>query len=385
MESVGRYPHESAGIITPAEFDEILVWAAANGASDVKLAPGRPIWARFHGVWKLITNHVIQGEEIAALLNHTARTHAAHGHVTGGSGDFDYHYDIITGRGERRRFRANATACNDDVQTGVEITLRTIEPDPPSVKDISTPEEIVGACLPQNGIVLVTGKMGSGKSTTIAALLRLILETEPRSVATYESPIEYDLSGVENIGPLSQSEIPRQFPSFASAGRNATRRATDVALVGESRDRETMRSALELAEIGSAVYTTVHTMTVAQTPARIINMFDPDERQMITATLFSAVRAIVHQRLLPKVGGGRVAIYEWLFFDRALGEALATAPIHSLTDRLSAIVDEQGRSLLVDAREKFEAGLIEEQDFKHIEAERAMRDEQHVEGQHVRA
>ena len=214
--------------------------------------------------------------------------------------------------------------------------------------------------------------MGSGKSTLLAAILREIIETGGRHVASYEAPIEFDLDAMDNPGgPVSQSSVPEHLKSFLTATRNSTRTAPDVVLIGESRDPETLRGMIESAEIGVAAYSTVHTRSVPETLSRIINVFPVAERLQVTATLLSSLRLIISQRLLPRADGdGRVALREFLAFTPEIREILLDTPPERLIQECEILLEAHGQRMQEAAGRLFEAGTIRSTDYRAILAER---------------
>lgn len=360
---------------TQSEFDRLLIWAAEQRVSDIKLGPAAAPWSRLNGAWVRIGTRPVANGEIMALLDTMSRNRAASATVQGAR-DYDFAYEVAIGRGKRQRYRVNATGCRDGWSAGIELTLRGIPGYPPTLEEIEFPLNLVDAATPQNGLVIVTGVMGSGKSATLSALLRWINEHQSRAILTYEAPIEYVLCVLPGaLGPVAQSEIPTHFATFVDAARNAARRAADIILVGESRDAETLRSMIEAADIGSAVYSTLHTRSVAESPARVINMFTADEQPGISAALLSSLRLIIQQRLVPRLDPstgevvGRIALREWLVFDASLRDAMLDVPREQLTSWLTRAVIEHGRPLLQDAAEKYQAGLITESTWRAISVE----------------
>src|SRR3989441_8022707 len=191
------------------------------------------------------------------------------------------------------------------------IVMRVIPPRPPKFEDFNLPPQLRDIVELKNGIVLVTGPTGSGKSSTLAAIIDLINETKFYHIVTIEDPIEF-LHGHKN-STIHQRELHADTPSFALALRAALRQAPKVILVGEIRDRETMEVALEAAETGHLVLSTLHTIDAAKTVERIIGAFPKNEDQSIRNRLAQSFRFIISQRLLPRAdGGGRVAAMEIL-------------------------------------------------------------------------
>ncbi len=191
------------------------------------------------------------------------------------------------------------------------IVMRVIPPRPPRFEDFDLPKQLLEIVELKTGIVLVTGPTGSGKSSTLAAIIDLINETKFYHIVTIEDPIEF-LHGHKN-STIHQRELHSDTPSFALALRAALRQAPKVILVGEMRDRETMEVALEAAETGHLVLSTLHTIDAAKTVERIIGVFPKNEEKIIRTRLAQSFRYIISQRLLPRAdGSGRVAAMEIL-------------------------------------------------------------------------
>jgi twitching motility protein PilT len=191
------------------------------------------------------------------------------------------------------------------------IVMRVIPPRPPRFEDFDLPKQLLEIVELKTGIVLVTGPTGSGKSSTLAAIIDLINETKFYHIVTIEDPIEF-LHGHKN-STIHQRELHSDTPSFALALRAALRQAPKVILVGEMRDRETMEVALEAAETGHLVLSTLHTIDAAKTVERIIGVFPKNEEKIIRTRLAQSFRYIISQRLLPRADGtGRVAAMEIL-------------------------------------------------------------------------
>jgi twitching motility protein PilT len=191
------------------------------------------------------------------------------------------------------------------------IVMRVIPPRPPRFEDFNLPKQLLEIIELKNGIVLVTGPTGSGKSSTLAAIIDLINETKFYHIVTIEDPIEF-LHGHKS-STIHQRELHSDTPNFALALRAALRQAPKVILVGEMRDRETMEVALEAAETGHLVLSTLHTIDAAKTVERIIGVFPKNEEQIIRTRLAQSFRFIVSQRLLPRADGqGRIAAIEIL-------------------------------------------------------------------------
>jgi defect-in-organelle-trafficking protein DotB len=186
-----------------------------------------------------------------------------------------------------------------------------------------------------------------------------------RKVLTYESPIEFVYDSVEKHSAIvSQSEIPRHLPSFAAGVRNALRRKPRLILVGESRDTETIGAVMEAAMTGHPVYTTLHSNGVAETMRRLVTTFPAEERQGRTIDIIETIRLVISQRLVPTVDGKRVALREYLVFDEKVRDTLLDTDMTMITQAVRKMVREKGKTMVADAKEKFDAGIITERQYR---------------------
>lgn len=363
------YPHELATHWNLDDINQFLVWCNSHHASDVSISSGQPIWAKIYNDWRIVTKRPLIHNEVETLLLEMYRSNAASARLKGAQ-DIDFAYEFKFDRFSRIRFRCNATAIQAGMGSGMDITLRSIPSIPPLLEDMNPEQVIMDKAFPLSGLVLVTGVMGTGKSTLLSGILRHIIENHRRRIITYEAPIEFDLMSFDAPKSIClQTEVPSQLTGFNVAPRNSARRAADVILVGEARDPETIQGMIEAAEIGVAAYATVHTRSVAETIPRIINTFPPEMRQQIAVTLISSARLIIQQRLVEKKGGGRIAIREILHFDSSIRDELVKAPIHELIPRIQQYVVDKGQSLIDDARNKFQNDLITRDEFNRLRNE----------------
>jgi len=199
------------------------------------------------------------------------------------------------------------------------IVLRKLETQIPTCAELSLPNAYYRVASEKNGIVLVTGATGSGKTTSLAAVINEINEKNSLHIITLEDPIEY--THTQKKATINQRELGKDFDTFANGLRAALRQAPKVILVGEMRDRESVEIALNASETGHLVLSTLHTIDAGQTISRILGMFSVDEENQIRTRLADSLRWVICQRLLPKVGGGRVAAFE------ALGTSLRVKEI----------------------------------------------------------
>jgi len=215
-------------------------------------------------------------------------------------GSCDLSYQL----GDKARFRVNIFSRSGRYS----IVLRKLETKIPTIKDLDLPKAFYTMAEEKNGLIFVTGATGSGKTTSLAALLDKINTSKSVHVITLEDPIEYQHS--QKKSTFNQRELGADFDTFARGLRAALRQAPKVILVGEMRDRETVEIGLAAAETGHLVLSTLHTVDSGQTINRILGMFSSEEERQIRIRLADSVRWIVSQRLLPKLVGGRVAAFE---------------------------------------------------------------------------
>ncbi|HTU03385.1 MAG TPA: PilT/PilU family type 4a pilus ATPase [Candidatus Sulfotelmatobacter sp.] len=212
--------------------------------------------------------------------------------------------DLPYALGTRARFRVNIFQQRGSYS----IVLRRLASEVPTIARLNLPPIFTRMAQERNGLILVTGATGSGKSTTLAAILDVVNETKAVHVVTLEDPVEF-VHPVKKA-TFNQRELGTDFDAFAGGLRAALRQAPKIILVGEMRDRETLEIGLSAAETGHLVLSTLHTVDAGQTVNRILGMFDKDEERMLRMRLANTLRWVVGQRLLPKVGGGRVAAFE---------------------------------------------------------------------------
>jgi twitching motility protein PilT len=283
------------------DVNQLLSIAIEQGASDLHLKAGSPATARVHGVLRSITDVKLDHEHLvsmaAAIMSNAQRQRFKDAH------ELDLAYSV-PGLG---RFR-----CNVFQQRGtIGMVLRMIPFGIKTLDELSLPGVLKKIATEERGLVLVTGTTGSGKSTTLAAMIDHINATRSAHVITIEDPIEYLHKDQRAI--INQREIGVDTRSFAYALRSALRQDPDVILVGEMRDIETIETALHAAETGHLVFSTLHTLDATETVNRIISVFPPHQQKQIRLQLASVLKAAIAQRLIPRAdGGGRVPAVEVL-------------------------------------------------------------------------
>lgn len=379
VEAEEHYMPDEPLRFTKEEMDRLLVYCHNLDASDITLQTNEQIIAEVHGRLLKLTRRPLSNAEVGDVLNAIYGPNGTTQLLSGQ--DVDTHYEVRPTRGERFRYRVNGTACQVEAHDGIQITLRTIPSTPPKLEDMKLEPELLKTMTPEEGVVYVTGSTGSGKSTLLASIIRHICEQEDshRKVLTYESPIEFVFDSVKKpTCVVSQTEIPRHLPSFDAGVRNALRRKPRLILVGESRDKETISAVMEAALTGHPVYTTLHSNGISEVMRRLVTTFPAEERTGRTLDIIETVRLIIWQKLVPTVDGKRVALREFLVFDEEVRDILVKKDPETVTDETRRLLYERGQPMTVDAKKKFDEGLISEKTYKMLIAGTKFADEQEL-------
>ncbi len=278
---------------------------AGPGVSDLIFSPGRPAQVEKHGELVAVAlpdTPFLKPDDTARIAQDLIGVNEQAQRTLKEQGACDLSYS----QPDTGRFRVNIFK-----QRGSHaIVMRVIASRIPSLAELNLPKALEEVAKLKNGIVLVTGPTGSGKSSTLAAIIDLINETRAEHILTIEDPIEFLHS--HKKGTVHQRELHSDTPTFSAALRSALRQAPKVILVGEMRDRETIEIALTAAETGHLVFSTLHTIDASKTVERIIGTFEAADQQAVRGRLAGSFRYFISQRLIPKTGGGRRAILEIL-------------------------------------------------------------------------
>ena len=319
-----RPPAEAAATAHAApQLDRLLRRMVAEGASDLHLSAGhRPRWRIDGAVREIGDVPVLGGDEVAQLLDGAmdARSRAA---LADNDCDFAYPIEGLA------RFRVNMFRD----QRGVSAVLRVIPAKILTVEQLGLPPAVEALCRQPKGLVLVTGPTGSGKSTTLAAMIDAINRTRDEHILTLEDPVEFVHRSQRCL--VNQREVGPHTKSFARALKAALREDPDIVLVGEMRDLETVSLAMETANTGHLVFGTLHTSTAIGTVDRIINLFAPEQQPQMRATLSETLRGVVAQTLCKKIGGGRVAALEVLMVNAAVSNLIREGKSHQIASMMS--------------------------------------------------
>jgi len=285
----------------PHRLDDLLIGIVEKNASDLHIVVGSPPMMRLHGKLQPMVDEKISPEDAQALLTSILTKEQVDS--LNAQREIDLAYAMVG----VARFRVNA--CFE--RGSVSATFRNIPDTPPWLEEMGFPDVVGAQTLKPRGLVLVTGPTGSGKSTTLAAMINFMNRHRNARVITIEDPIEFLHSNIECI--ITQRELNRDTHSFAAALRSALRQDPDIILIGEMRDLETIALALTAAETGHLVLGTLHVTSAAESINRIIDVFPPEQQEQIRLQMASVLEAVFTQTLVPKIdGSGRVCAMEIL-------------------------------------------------------------------------
>ena len=309
--------------------EELLAYAVKHSASDVHITVGLPPMVRVNGVLGPIPHTPVLGPEDTFNLAHSVM-----GEHQSTTLEQDLEVDFSFGRPGVGRFRVNAFHERGNISAA----LRRIPDEPPHLEDLGLPPAVNSIAELRNGLVLVTGPAGSGKSTTLAALIDKINRESCVHVITIEDPIEFVHE--HNKSVVQQREVEMDTISFARALKSALREDPDVLLIGEMRDLETIAAAVSAAETGHLVLATLHTSSAIQAIDRIIDVFPPYQQSQIRLQLSSSLQAVLAQRLVPTVDGPRACVVELLLVNPAVRNLIREGKTHNLEQAMQSGIED---------------------------------------------
>lgn len=366
------------GRLDQEQFDQMLMWCAERKASDINVQSNMPVYAEIGGRNVRVTARNVSPADVEDVVRFT---YGENGPGQAKSGyDMDPSYEIRF-NGQSKRFRVNITTMRSGKTDGLQITLRVLPAIPVPITDLDVDQDIIDNFRPENGLFLVTGPTGSGKSTLLSSGIRMLLEREgaDEKIIEYSRPIEYVYDGVNSPDSLVfQHEVGRHLrprggeaseeSEFAYCVRNALRRKPSIIMIGEARDKATIEACVEAALTGHVVYSTVHSIGVAETMRRLVRPFPADQQRGIAVDLMEAIRGVVTQVLRPRVGGGKVALREYMIFTDEVRADLLKAEIEDWGPLIRQMLDSDsviGKSMTASANEAFAKGLLAINDRDH--------------------
>jgi twitching motility protein PilT len=287
-----------AGTEMAVDIAQLLAFSVKNNASDLHLSAGVPPMIRVDGDVKRINMPALSHKDVHSMIYDIMSDKQRKDYEEFLETDFSFEIPKLA------RFRVNAF----NQSRGAGAVFRTIPSQIRTLDDLKAPAIFRDIAMYPRGLVLVTGPTGSGKSTTLAAMIDYVNTNKPDHIITIEDPIEFVHESKKSL--INQREVHKDTLGFSEALRSALREDPDVILVGEMRDLETIRLAMTASETGHLVFGTLHTSSAAKTVDRIVDVFPANEKEMIRTMLSESLRAVISQSLLKKTGGGRIAAHE---------------------------------------------------------------------------
>ena len=328
------------------DISELLAFVVKNKASDLHLSAGLPPMIRVDGDVRRINIPALDHKQVHALVYDIMSDKQRRDYEEFLEVDFSFEIPGLA------RFRVNAFNQN----RGAGAVFRTIPSQILSLEELGCPRIFAELISQPQGLILVTGPTGSGKSTTLAAMIDFINKSEFGHILSVEDPIEFVHTSQKCL--INQREVHRDTHGFNEALRSALREDPDIILVGEMRDLETIRLALTAAETGHLVFGTLHTTSAAKTIDRIIDVFPAAEKDMIRSMLSESLQAVISQTLLKKVGGGRIAAHEIMVGTAAIRNLIREAKVAQMYSAIQTGRKEGMQTLDQNLKEMVDKGLI---------------------------
>lgn len=325
---------------------ELLTFAVKNQASDLHLSAGLPPMIRVDGDIRKISIPPLDHQQVHALIDNIMNDKQRKNYEAFFETDFSFELPKVA------RFRVNVFMQ----ERGAAAVFRTIPAEVLSLENLKAPKFFERLCQKTSGIILVTGPTGSGKSTTLAAMVNHINTDHCVHILTVEDPIEFVHISQKSL--INQREVHRHTQSFNNALRSALREDPDIILLGEMRDLETIRLALSAAETGHLVLGTLHTTSAAKTINRIIDVFPAAEKDMIRVMLSESLQAVISQTLLKKIGGGRMAAYEIMVATPAIRNLIREAKVAQIYSAIQTGRQDGMQTLDQNLKEQVNQGFI---------------------------
>jgi len=356
--------------------DKLLSACVKQGASDLHIAVGQPPVLRIHGHLQKLKTKVLEPVDTTALMKSITPDRCQQEFQETGSADYGFAF------GDACRFRVSIFRDRGNVA----MALRQIPNDLWSMDQLGLPQVFKGLIMRPRGLVIVTGPTGSGKTTSLAAMVDYLNENVDHHIITIEDPIEFQHKHKKST--INQREVGVDVTSFSEAIRRALRQDPDVILVGEMRDLPTIEAAITAAETGHIVFATLHTSSAAGTINRIIDVFPTNQQEQIRTQLASAVIGILCQQLLRKIGGGRIAAFETLIVTPGIANLIRENKIFRIGSSIQTgskhgmmLLDDHIFGLWRDGKIEKEDGLgkcnnAEELARRFAQAERGVFDDQ---------
>jgi twitching motility protein PilT len=332
--------------------NELLKLAVENGASDIVIKSNKPGYLRIGGRLRSVEMDPISHEQADGWVMEHAPT------IFRSQWERDGQVDFAYAAADVGRFRVNGFHQRGTVS----IVLRHIKSRPPTFDELNLDADVlVKLAQAKDGILLVCGATGSGKSSTVAAMLNWINQNLDKHIVTIEDPIEYTFSDDKSV--FQQREIGIDVPNFELAIRSVLRQNPDIILIGEMRDRETFETAISAAETGHLVFSTMHAATVAQSLTRLFEFFPPEQMAQARRQIAGSLRGFICQKLIPAIeGGGRFAAHEILVADATMRNLILEGQNDKIQQLLDSGLDGMSKSFNKDIYRLIKEGKISKAD-----------------------
>lgn len=347
--------------------ERLLLHLHDKDGSDLFLLDNEPAKMSIHGLIRPVTKRRLTSDDIKLIAGKLYKSENAITQILSGQPINDAY--AIPYKDTSIRFRFNIIGCEHNSRDAAQITIRLISSHPKSVIELGVEQEIIDNFIQEQGLVLITGPTGSGKTTLNASLVRWILENKNTNlkIDAYESPIEYVYSGVEwNNNFITQTSVPSKIASFEKGIEESLRRKPNIIIVGETRKRDEISAALDASLTGHGVYATLHTNGVAESTRRLINAFNESEKEFRKIDIVESLRMVVSQRLVPSKDGKRIPIKSWFVFSDADRAVLSSKNFNEVPQLIREMVNDNKRSFIHDAARKYRKELITKETFFHI-------------------
>ncbi|MGI9329874.1 MAG: type IV pilus twitching motility protein PilT [Gammaproteobacteria bacterium] len=332
---------------------QLLAFSVKNNASDLHLSAGVPPMIRVDGDVKRINMPALSHKDVHSMIYDIMNDKQRKDFEEFFETDFSFEIPKLA------RFRVNAF----NQARGAGAVFRTIPSEILSLEDLGAPAIFKDISMYPRGICLVTGPTGSGKSTTLAAMIDYVNDNKPDHILTIEDPIEFVHESKRSL--INQREVHRDTMGFAEALRSALREDPDVILVGEMRDLETIRLALTAAETGHLVFGTLHTSSAAKTIDRVVDVFPAAEKEMVRSMLSESLRAVISQTLMKRIGGGRIAAHEIMIGTPAIRNLIREGKIAQMYSAIQTGADSGMQTLDQNLQELMAKGVITKEEARY--------------------
>ena len=330
------------------ELKDLLTKAIELNGSDIFIVPGAKVTCKVKGSMVPLSDDVVKPPETAELVRQAYELAGRDVARLKDEGDDDFSFSL---RG-LSRFR-----CNAYYQRGtMAATCRTVAFGLPDPKELGIPDLVMELTRFRNGMILVTGPAGSGKSTTMACMVDRINRERDGHIVTIEDPIEYIHNHQRSL--VSQRDVPNDAPTFPRALRAALRQAPDVIMLGEMRDLETISTAITAAETGHLLLSSLHTTGAAKTVDRILDTFPAEQQAQVRIQVSMVLRAVVSQRLIPKKDGGQLAVFEVMTVTPAVQNLIRDGRTHQIDNAIFGGMGQGMLSMDGELQRLFRAGVI---------------------------